>query len=299
MKDLLEPIQAHSKDLDAYLTRIRHLPPSPTLMIHLINLFRQSDADVNEIVVLLRRDPALSAEVLRRCNNSFFGQEEPVKDLDEAVFRLGFYEIYQITVMLFSLRTMTVEKEVPGFPAEKLRRHSSTTGIAAGALALEFGVSEGVAFTAGLLHDVGKLALALAEGPKYVKLMEECEHTGASLSAAEKKLYGFNHSEVGARLLQRWGVPEELVIPVLGHNSSVGIADSQTLVIIVNLASRLANQIEEKEPAAKFSELPEIKPLMEFIGLSPEQMLGWEHLVRNKLKQMPGLMMAWSDDSGL
>src|SRR5580698_657224 len=61
------------EELDAYLNNIEHLPPAPTLMVQLIELFRKPDADVDEIVVLLKRDPALSLEVLRRCNNAFFG----------------------------------------------------------------------------------------------------------------------------------------------------------------------------------------------------------------------------------
>src|ERR1700734_3029002 len=106
-----EPEDGKYQALDAYLDGIRHLPPPPTVMIQLINLFRQQDAELDEIVALLRRDAALAAEILRRCNNSFMNGEEAAGDINEAVFRLGFYEVYQITVTLFSLRMLNVEKE--------------------------------------------------------------------------------------------------------------------------------------------------------------------------------------------
>lgn len=68
--------------LDSYLNGIDYLPPTPTLMIRLIGLFQQPDRDVDEVIELMRQDPSLTAEVLRRCNTSFFGNEEPVTDIN-------------------------------------------------------------------------------------------------------------------------------------------------------------------------------------------------------------------------
>jgi hypothetical protein len=87
--------QATKISLDAYLDGIKNLPPTPTVLIKLINLFRQPHADVDDIVQLLQRDPALAAEILRRCNSSFFGDGSAIKDVNEAVYRLGFYEVYK------------------------------------------------------------------------------------------------------------------------------------------------------------------------------------------------------------
>jgi putative nucleotidyltransferase with HDIG domain len=253
MTEASGPKDEECQAIDAYLDGIKHLPPPPTVMIQLINLFRRQDADLDEIVGLLRRDAALAAEILRRCNNSFMTDEEAASDINDAVFRLGFYEIYQVTVTLFSLRMLHIEKEAPRFPAEQLRRHSTITGIASGELALALKMSEGIAFTAGLLHDIGKLALALAEGASYGNMIRDCEQAGTSLAEAEKSRFGFNHTELGGRLLQRWGVPEEVVLPALGHNDPAQPGEMQDYVAITNLASRLANRIEQKKSSRTFS----------------------------------------------
>lgn len=274
--------------MDAYLDGIKCLPPTPTVLIKLIDMFRQPDADVDDIVQLLRRDPALSAEVLRRCNNSFFGNGSAVKDVNEAVYRLGFYEVYQITVSLFGIRALTPPNLVPGFPAEKLRRHSSIAAIAAGAFARDVGISEGVAFTTALLHDIGKLVLALAEQSKYVALIDQCSSTGASLSKLEEQAFGFNHSNVGAQLLRRWGVPEEVVMPVLDHTNLKASAEQDTLTLLTHSASELANHIEA-ETSGAFSATPEGKHLMECFGMGTNDLDGWEHLVRSKVKQLDTL----------
>lgn len=284
MQDAVKTTE-NSNVLDAYLDRIKHLPPTPTIMIQLIDLFRQPDVDADEIVTLLRRDPALSVEILRRCNSSFFAVDSPVMDINEAVFRMGFYEVYQITITLFGMQAMTPKEKVTGFQVEALQRHSNIAAVAAGALALDVGESEGIAFTAGLLHDVGKIVLALGEREKYVAVMEDCQRTGASLSETEKTLFGFNHDEIGARLLQRWGVPLDVVAPVLGHNDPTPGGKLQRFVIITNLASRVANYIQKEKTAPPFVQLPGVKSLMEPLKLNEGQMLEWEGVVRNKLKQ--------------
>jgi putative nucleotidyltransferase with HDIG domain len=287
-----EPKDAGYEVLDAYLGGIKHLPPTPTLMIQLLELFRQPSVDVDDIVILLRRDTALSVEVLRRCNSSYFGLETPVMDINEAVFQLGFYEVYQMTVSLAGMKTMTPKETIPGFQAQTLQRHSSIAAIAAGELAREVDESEGIAFTAGLLHDVGKLVLALGERERYVAVLDGCKRTGASLSETEKTLFGFNHDEVGARLLQRWGVPVEVVMPALRHNDFKPDGEWQQFVAITSMASRLANHIEQEKAPMPFIQLPGVRPLTEFLQLNISQVPEWEELVREKVKEMPELLRA-------
>jgi putative nucleotidyltransferase with HDIG domain len=291
MPKIDESKEAGYEVLDAYLDRIKHLPPTPTLMVQLIELFRRPDADVDEIVTLLRRDTALSVEVLRRCNSSYFGLETPVMDINEAVFQLGFHEVYQMTVALSGMKTMTPKETIPGFQAQTLQRHSSIAAIAAGELALEVDESEGIAFTAGLLHDVGKLVLALGERDKYVAVIDDCKRTGTSLSLMEKSIFGFNHDEVGARLLQRWGVPVEVVTPTLRHNDAKPDGEWQRFVAITSMASRLANHIEQEIVPTPFVQLPGVRQLTEFLQLNNSQVPKWEESVRNKVKEMPELLV--------
>jgi putative nucleotidyltransferase with HDIG domain len=288
MKELCSEAPVTTQSLGAYVDGIKGLPPTPTVLIKLIEMFRQPDADVDSIVQLLRRDPALSAEVLRRCNTSFFGSGSTVKDVNEAVYRLGFYEVYQITVSLFGMRALTSSSLVPEFPAEKLRRHSSIAAIAAGALARDVGVPEGIAFTAALLHDVGKLAFALAEQDRYVALIDQCNRTGESLSKLEEKSFGFDHSKVGAQLLRHWGVPEELVLPVLDHTNSTASTEEARLTLLTHSGSELANHIAGENSGA-FSATPPGEQMMNSFGMGTNDIDGWEHLVRSKVRQLDSL----------
>lgn len=285
MHTLCAPPTSTPNSVSAFLDGVQSLPPTPAVLINLIELFRRNEVDVDEIVQLLRRDPALAAEVLRRCNSSFFGTDEQIVDVHEAVYRLGFYEVYQLTVMLFGMRALSAPKVVPGFPAAALRRHSSVAAIAAGALAREIGVPEGLAFTAGLLHDLGKLVFALAAGTRYVALLEDCQRTGDSLNQLETQMFGFHHGELGGALLRRWGMTEEIVLPVMGHARDAGNGSSSVLALLTQAASELANHLEQKT-SGTFSTSPQGQHLLAALGLDAASLDGCEHVVRSKIKEL-------------
>lgn len=271
--------------LDGYLNAIECLPPTPGLMIKLIGLFRQPDRDVDEIVELMRQDGSVTAELLRRCNGSFFGNEDPVTDIRESVFRLGFYEIYRITVALFGMQAMSMAKVSKSVEVEEIWQHSAITAIAGGAMARELGESEGSAFTAGLLHDVGKIVLASAEGSRYVELLRKHPRFDPALNEVEKVEFGFGHGEIGARLLSRWGVPNEVVVPVLCHHQPTWFGPFERLAAIVSLANMMAHCIEKGTPD-KPCELPEAVPAMNLLGLKHENMPALELLARNEIKRL-------------
>ena len=274
--------------LDQYLDTVKHLPPTPTLMLKLIGLFRQPEWNVDEIVPLLRQDPSLTVEVLRLCNSPFFGYESPVTDISEAVFRLGFYELYRITMALSGLKTMSAARGARGIQVESLWRHSAITAIVGGALARDLGESEGIVFTAGLLHDVGRIVLASAEGDSYPDLLKQHGRFGNALSNAERAAYGFNHGEVGARLLNRWNVPMEVAVPVLCHHEEMWLGPFERTAAIVNLANQMAHCIEDTEPE-KPCELPEAIPAMELLKLAPADMPRLEQLARSDIKRLSSL----------
>jgi putative nucleotidyltransferase with HDIG domain len=283
----LSPVcdQTNHESLDHYLDGISHLPPAPTLMIKLIELFQRNDGDMDAVVTLIQRDPALATELIRRCNNLFLGDQAPTVEISEAVFQLGFYDVYRITIALFGAKMLASKNDMPDFPFDALRQHSSISAIAAGALAREVGGAEGIAFTAGLLHDVGKLVLGAAEGKKYVTLMRACQSNGTAPSLAEKEMFGFNHSEIGARLLKRWGVPDEVNLPVRWHHCEADSTHFDSSVFMVSLASHLANKLEL--PVEDFCNLAEVKSRMKTLGLDANQINRWRAVVLSELEGLP------------
>jgi len=252
--------------LDGYLDQVEWLPPAPSLMVKLIGLVQQPDRDPGEIVELMKHDPAVTAEVLHRCNSPVYGEEEPVTDLEEALFRLGFLEVYRITVALFSLQTIAANRAVHAMHIESLWRHSAITAIIGGTIARELGESEGIAFTAGLLHDVGKVVLAMAEKSRYANLQREYGASGIPIHEAEKAAFGFSHSEVGALLLHRWGVPDDVAMPVLSHHDAFWTGPHERAAAIVYLANVIAHHSEPAIPG-QLCDLPDAGHALELLEL--------------------------------
>lgn len=204
-------------------------------MIELIGLLKKPDRDVDELVSVMSHDPSLTAEILRRCNSAVFGGDQPATDIFEATFRLGFHEVYRIATALFGSRALNWSGAKGGTKLSSLWEHSAWTAVSAGSLAKELEEGEGIAFTAGLLHDVGKVVLASAEGSKYAQLIESAP-SEESLGDSEMQLFGFEHSKVGARLLTRWGLPMEIVTPVEFHHCPEKASANERLTAILHLA---------------------------------------------------------------
>jgi putative nucleotidyltransferase with HDIG domain len=233
--------------LDQYIDAIDHLPPSPTVVVKLISLFRQVDPALDEIVSIMSLDPSLIAEVLKRCNSVVYGGEDMVVDVFEAVMRVGFYEVYQTAVAWFGQQAISNVSTQGGLDQELLWRHSAIAAVAAGQTAQKLGEPAWAGFTSGLLHDVGKTAIALAEGPKYAALTSQVGTCGVGLEKCEKESFGFGHSEVGARLLHRWGVPDEISAPVFFHHYSTWPAGSRRSCAIVHLANGISHSLDQSE----------------------------------------------------
>lgn len=167
-----------------------------------------------------------------------------------AVFRLGFYEVYCIVISLFGSQTMAMAKSGGSVEASHIWRHSVTTAVAASILAKRVEVIEAAAFTAGLLHDVGKLVFASVEGDTYAAVLRKSGDFGPALAAAEEAAFGSSHAALGARLLARWGLPENVCLAVRHHHHKPGAAAPfQRLAAAVQLANCLAHQMDSPATA--------------------------------------------------
>ena len=277
-----------SDALDDYIDGIEHLPMPPLVIIKLIATFREPYADMDDVARLLSQDPALTAEVLKRCNSGFFRAEEPTMDIFEAIMRMGYYEVYQAAVTMFSRRTLSSKNPVGIIRAEDLWQHSGSTAALSRLLALEVGIDEGIAYTAGLLHDIGKMVLATGEGPKYAAVMKQAGTCGSALENAEKAAFGFGHAAVGARLLEKWNVPADILVPVSRHHDLVITEPNMKLTAIVSLANIVAHNLSAVAAGNKI-ELPEASSAMEVLQIKKERLTILARQAKDEIRKMESL----------
>ncbi len=202
--------------LDGIAARLGRLHSSPVTASRLVALCGDAEYELDEVAGTLARDPALAARVLRMANSPMAGLVQPVSSLRLAVIFLG-----RRTIRLLALTFTFVDQFTKGL-AEKMyrdywRRALTISAVAArlGKMTGSFDPHEGTA--AGLLADLGMLALAQTVGQDYLDLCQQVPH-GRRLVQREEELYGFHHARLGARLLEEWNLPGNLAAAVARHH---------------------------------------------------------------------------------
>jgi putative nucleotidyltransferase with HDIG domain len=246
------PFNGMNKNVDSYINEVKSLPTAPGVLVRLISLFQRPDREVDDIVELILQDPALTAGVLRHANSAFAVPEEPIVDVFDAITWVGFSQVYQAVVAKLASQTLQLPKGAVGIDVDRLWRHSAIAGVSAGAIARRVQESESLAFTAGLLHDVGKIVLSLAEGANYAALVEKAGDRGAALLEAEERAFGFGHAEIGSRLLTRWGLPDTIFEPVRQHHQANWSQPLERINAVVSLANVMAHAAEANIPGGQY-----------------------------------------------
>jgi putative nucleotidyltransferase with HDIG domain len=233
---------------DEYIERVSDLPPAPGIAVQLLGLFDDPNHDIDQVVELISHDPGLTVAVLKRCNSAALSGSEAASDMFEAVTRLGFYEVHCVVAALVGARVMSLGKTEGKVDTSSLWRHSVVTAVAAATLAKRRDEAEATAFTAGLLHDVGKLVFASVESSTYANLIWQTGAFGQKLAEAEHATFGVSHASIGSRLLSRWGLPASVAGAALHHHSSIKPHEPfAPLAATVCLASDLAHRMIDQE----------------------------------------------------
>lgn len=230
-------------DMDRIMARIEAFPGFPATVTRLMTLLDNPDADLDEIEALLRYDAGLTANILRLANAAYFGFANQVGSVRQAVVMLGARRLTHLVTT--SCVNALMDGPVPGYelPPGELWRHSIAVSVTAEELAGMVGHAPAdEVFTAGLLHDVGKLVLGefLAEGLERVDAETD---PSTPFEAVERRVLGADHAEVGARILRHWAFPEPLVRAVRYHHEPEAADPPSTVIDIVHVANVLCLMI--------------------------------------------------------
>lgn len=202
---------------DQIRARVKDLPALPTTIGALGQAVEDERCTVDRVQAILSRDPALSASVLRLSNSAGIGGANKVSDLRSAILRLGFDAILNLGRTAAIIRNF---KEGHNLDALLLWQHSVAVALTAKGLCklLRMDWKGESAFLAGLLHDIGKLALDYCFTEEYAPVVAAWR-SGESLVVAELRILGLTHAEVGAAVAETWNFPEELTHGIGQHHS--------------------------------------------------------------------------------
>jgi putative nucleotidyltransferase with HDIG domain len=227
--------------------QLESLPPLPTTVANVLAVTNNPESSANDLVKAILPDQTMCIAVLKIANSVLYGRPKKVSSLETAVTVLGFNEVQNIVLAKAAVKAFHPIFQTHEVDLNVFWDHSFTCGLAARIIGEHINLPSGQFFVAGLLHDIGKLAMLLAFGRRY--------DTGrwlAGMSAdqrlqQEKQHFSITHDVVGSRLLQRWQFPDNLITAVQYHHNSGEAEKLQGYPLVIQLADFLAHMYMETE----------------------------------------------------
>jgi putative nucleotidyltransferase with HDIG domain len=274
------------------VAKVKNLPPVSFAALKLVNLLEQSAVSNDEVVEVLKCDNVLTAKLLRACNSPYFGLEEPVASVDQAVLILGHQQILHIVLTLAFGGAMVVPLPAYAAEANELWRHSLITATAAEIIVnrgMDLNVEAPVAFTVGLLHDMGKLVLGQMLTPELQgEIRTRIDMKQLSRCDAEREVLGTDHGDVGACLLQSWHLPEEIVEAVANHHRPV-LEPRPRLSVVAHIANNLAH-LSSSSRGWDSLEVHVDERVMTTFDITPDKLESMVYSVRESFDQVDQFM---------
>ncbi len=228
--------------VEAVLSKVKTLPPLPQVVHELTAALRCETVQADRIVRVIENDPALTVTALRLANSSFYGVSGRVVTLRDAVQILGVNTLSS-AVMTAAVMSRFDRTSCPGFDFDACWRHAIATALCAQMLAQPRGVEADVAYTAGLLHDIGRLALATYfPQPLAQAIAWGAEHDVTPLEAEQHTL-GIDHAEVGGMLADHWRLAPVVALAIRAHHQE-HVADASGLIDVLHLADNITHALD-------------------------------------------------------
>ena len=209
----LRPVTGET-ELDVLVEEIADLRPLPPIAAQVLQIAEGDTFSAHELAQAISSDPALTARVLRVANSAYYGFPRRITTIRDAVVLLGFRQVRSTLLATSAIRSMLAYDDLDG---NTFWRHSITVGLLAQLLARHEGVHQDEAFTAGVLHNVGRLALVQARPEAFRRAIELANGRGISLHDAERYVFGFTDAEVGGALARHWRFPGDLADAIAEH----------------------------------------------------------------------------------
>jgi HD-like signal output (HDOD) protein len=226
--------------IDDLIKKVDDLPPMPDIVVRLLHASRDPETSTHEMVELIKHDPALTFKVLRLCNSSYYGLPRKINSIQEALVYIGTDTL--VNFILAGCLSSFYQQAQNGYGMERgdLWRHSVGCAIASRCIAAQTSDTRSAqAFTAGLLHDIGKIVLDAYVRDAFQAITALVRNEHLSFDQAEHQVLGYSQTEAGARLAKHWNLPEILIDVIQYHQEPHLAKVDPTLVAQVHLGNIL------------------------------------------------------------
>jgi putative nucleotidyltransferase with HDIG domain len=213
----------------------------PSAAAQVIQLVQDPSASIASLRRAIELDPGLTSNVLRLANSAYLGSPRSVRSVRDALVRLGTNRVFQLVIA--AAVAPVAQQTVRGYdlPPGALWHHSVAVAVGTTELAAAAGRRPpDHAFTAGLLHDIGKIVLGTFLEVDAAPIMQLAFEEHLSFELAEQRILGIHHAELGARVLEGWHLPPPIVEVVRWHHQPESYPGDTLVVDLVHMADALA-----------------------------------------------------------
>jgi HD-like signal output (HDOD) protein len=232
-----------SQTLNDVLEEIKSIEPLPQVALRVVQLAGEEDVIPRELVAVIQTDAGITAKVLRLCNSAHFGFRREIGSLPEAGNMLG------VSTLVNLVLTSCASRYFRGGPQNGARRwrESVSNAIAASMVAgWTDGVDRSRAYTSGLLMNVGHTVLDRFE-PESAGALQAAMEAGAGRLEAEREVVGIDHAQIGARLAERWDLPEPLVDTIRHHHDPLASEIDARMTSVAHLGEMVTSALDMGE----------------------------------------------------
>lgn len=226
---------------EGILRRLREIPPLPDVAVKVLSMVGDPDFSMNRLVEVVRLDQGLTAKLLRLSNSAYIGLSRKVDSVRDAMQVLGTDTVRRVVVL--SCTCDALQQELKGYRLLRGELWQHSVAVASGSQRIAQkagGVLPAAAFTAGLLHDLGKLALDTLVEREYQEIDARVRNEGRSFLKAEEAALGMSHATVGARLAEQWQLPPYVPVVIRCHHEPATAGEHRRIASVVHLANALA-----------------------------------------------------------
>jgi putative nucleotidyltransferase with HDIG domain len=215
------------------------LPPFPQVAVRVMQLATNENVQLHQLCDLISADPAFASEVLTIANSLLYSPRFPACSVMQAVSVLGATHLQGVCVTVGVRSYLGKTLRLPAM--RTLWRHNLATAVTAQRLASHGIIDREVAFTAGILHDIGRFALSVVQPQEYAILLDRHHGLSRSILQGERDLFGWDHCEAGAQLVADWNLPAELESAISIHHEPRRKDGSWNLAELVKVSCRMAD----------------------------------------------------------
>lgn len=215
------------------------LPPMKSTVLRIMELLRDPEVMTATLAETVRYDPILATRVLRLANSALYSLRRPVTTIQKALDAIGTRSLYDLVMLDAMADGFGTEIRNSVF-IKTIWEHSVAVGLLSRELIRMLKLQGGEeAFVCGLLHDIGKILMLRADVERFESLLEYSDE--AAMLEWEEKIYGFDHTEVGAYVANKWRLPDAVCSVIMHHHAPAKSSQSVVMANVVNAADLIAN----------------------------------------------------------